>query len=220
MLFKNISTIMLIVVTMTVTACGNSEKQEAEYKSKYVHEVSDRNYKSDYFNIEIPLPESWYMLDFEQMNAVANVGQDIIVGENESLQKVMEASERNSYNLFGMFKYELGAAVPFNPNILSVAENLKLAPAVKTGKDYFFHTKQLLTQSGFGIDFDDAYYTRDIDGVTFDQMNLVMPEMGVQQSYYAARDGDFMFSIILTYSNDEEKAELEQALDKIKLNWK
>jgi hypothetical protein len=107
---------------------------------------------------------------------------------------------------------------------MGIAENIGLMTGAKTGKDYFFHAKKLIAQTGGNYEFSDDYRERVIGGVTFDvlDVNSSFNGVNIEQTYYAARHEGFFITFIETHGaeeTDESKAITSQILDSIKLDW-
>jgi len=181
--------------------------------------VENNKYTNSFFNIVVTLPEGWKVQSKEQMDNLAKKGEDLITGDNKDLKRAIKASEINTANLLGVFQYEVGAAVDYNPNFMMVAENLIHAPGVKSGSDYLFHVRKYLKQSQVQIDSLDNESTKVlINGQEFYYMNVVMNYLGykIKQSYYATIINDFALSAIISYVSDEQKLELEKIVNSMK----
>ena len=209
-------------IALLAINCGKSEKQTAEDKADAYAEASDENtLRSPKFGLTVRKPEGWHSLEYDDINDLMETGTDVATAGQDDLRAVVEASEKNSYTLFGIMQYENGAAVDENPNVMGVAENVRHAPGVKTGEDYFFHTKKLMAQANPNFVIEEGYKKRMIGGVQFDQMDLsVDVGAGVtNQSYYAAKYENFMVVIIQTYVSEEGKAATSGIIDTIELDW-
>ncbi len=205
-----------------VCGCGNNNDEATTEKAEaYASQADNNTLRSQKFGITINKPEGWHALGFEELNTLVDVGGDISTAGNDELNAVVEASMKNTYSLFAVSQYETGAPVEENPSVFAMAENISHAPGIKRGKDYFFHAKKLMGQANPNYVFEEGYQTRMIDGVTFDQMDLTIEMVGAsaKQSYYAAKHGDFIISIIQTYMTDEGEAMTSELIDTIKLDW-
>lgn len=212
---KFIGKVQKLFLVLLIVGCSPTAEQE----NVFVTTTDDRIYTSDFFALEVAKPEGWVALDEDTTNDLMNIGTDMVSYGNDDLKRALKASEKQSVSVFSFFKYEVGAPVDSNPNVISVGENVKFVPGVKTGKDYFFHVKKLFAQTGMDVKYLGDYKSRVIGGVIFDQLDTEMSFAGAQiyQSYYAARRGGHILGIIQTYSNDAEKAETDVIIDSIKL---
>ncbi len=203
-------------------SCGKSEEKVAEEKAvSFAAQGDDRKLRSSKFGITVTPPEGWHTMDFDQLNNLVDTGTDVVTAGQDDLRAMIEASEKNSYNLFAILQYESGAPVDENPNVMGMAENISAAPGVKRGKDYFFHAKKIMAQGNPTFVFEEGYKTRMIGGVEFDQMDLTMEIVGIsaKQSYYAAKYENFIVTVVQTYMSDEGKEATSGIIDTIELDW-
>jgi len=139
-----------------------------------------------------------------------------VAGDDENLKAIVKASDVNTANLLGVFQHEYGSAVQFNPNFLVVAENVKAAPGMRTGSDYLFQSRRLLTQSQFQYDrIDETFEKETINGTDFYKMKAEVSLMGItiRQIYYSTILKDFSFNVIISYSSDEQKDALLKVIN-------
>lgn len=181
--------------------------------------VKDDKYTNSFFNLELLLPSDWVVQSNEQIDKMAELGKELIAGEDKNMKAIIKASEINSANLLAVFQYEVGATVTYNPSFAMVAENLKGSPGIKTGGDYLFHVKNLLKQSQVQYSFvDDEFINEVIAKKDFYIMNLVVSYKGVdiKQRYYSTVQNGFCISAIISFVDDAQKNELEKVINSIK----
>ena len=100
-----------------------------------------------------------------------------------------------------------------------VAENLKLAPGIKTGSDYLFHTRKLLKQTQMQYNNIDGDFEKVmIDNQEFYKMNLDINHMGlnIKQSYYSTILNGFSVNAVISFVNEAQKDELDKIVYSIK----
>ena len=176
-------------------------------------------YKNEFFNLEVRYPQEWVVQSKEQVDALREKGGDIVAGDNESLKRAVKASEVNSAYLLTVFKYEVGAPVEFNPSFMVMAENTKMVPGIKDGKDYLFHAKKLLEQTQLGYTISDDFYHKKIGSKEFYVMeaSLSAGGMSVQQEYMVTVLNGFSLAFVASYGNEEQKNELYSIIEKVSL---
>ena len=105
----------------------------------------------------------------------------------------------------------------FNSSFIILSENLGGMP-IKKGSDYLAHAKEIMQQSNMSYQFAPDYSTEKIGNKEFDRMDVSLNGQAekVQQSYYSVIDRDFALSIIISYGDDQQKAELKNIINKIK----
>ncbi len=195
--------LFVILAAAVFSSCGQAKVKNFDYGH-----VENGKYINSYFNFEVTLPGDWVVQSKEATQKIADMGKDLVTGEDKKLKAMVKASEINTANLLAVFRYEVGAAVDYNPSFLLVAENLQNAPGVQTGGDYLFHTRKFLQQSQIQYDhIDDEFSKEVINGQEYYIMNLAMNYAGltIYQTYYSTIKDRFCISAAISYTNQEEK---------------
>ncbi len=203
-----LSLLLLIICTMS---CSQGQKSKDFDYGK----IEDNVYSNAFFNFKIDIPTTWSIQNKEQINNLIEKGKKIVAGDNENLKKVLEASEINSAYLLTIFKHELGSPVDYNPSLMIIAENLKLSPGIKTGGDYLFHTRKILQQTTINYHtIDDDFKQVDLNNQEFYQMNAhaTLGGIALTQRYYSTIKNGFSINVVISFANDEQRAELEEIL--------
>ncbi len=191
--------------------------ENAKLKGFDYGKTIDGKYINSYFGLEITLPENWIVQSNEQSEQLQKKGKDLVVGDNQNLKAIIDASEINSANLLYAFQYEVGSAVEYNPGITIVAENIKDFPGIKSGSEYLFHTKRLLQQTKLQTQIDKESTLEAIDKQEFYTMNCAIDYMGItiQQKYYSTIIKGFALSFIISYTTEDQKSELLNSIHSI-----
>ncbi|MCX6237351.1 MAG: hypothetical protein NTY07_07300 [Bacteroidia bacterium] len=205
-----------LVYISTLLGCSNSDKPiDFDYGK-----IENNKYINNYFGCEISIPKEWVIQTKEQMDKLSKKGSDLLAGDNSNTKALLKASEVKTANLLGVFKYERGAAVDFNPNFMIIAENISDYPGIKSGRDYLFQTRKLLDQSQFKYDFLDSVFKKEkINNIEFYSMNAFVKNMNteIKQIYFSTIIKGFSFDIILTYNNELQKQELISVIKTLKI---
>jgi hypothetical protein len=182
--------------------------------------VVHNKYINSFFEMEMELYPDWIIQTKEQTEQIAELGKDLLAGDNKNLEAIIEASEVNTANLLAVFKYEQGSPVEFNPSVMVVAENLQNFPGIKSGRDYLFQTKKLLQQSQLKYEYHDKEFRKEtINNQGFYLMNLSINfGLEIHQTYYSTIKNGFSISVIITYSDDLQKNELENLIKTIRFH--
>lgn len=202
-----IVTLVFVFALFLITSC----KVENTPDNFDYGKVEEGKYVNSYFDLEMTLPSDWSVQTQEQMENITKVGKDLVAGEDENMKAIVKASDVNTANLLAVFQYEYGSAVEFNPNFMVIAENIKRAPGIRSGKDYLFQSRKLLTQSQFQYDrIDEDFEKEIIDGTEFYKMKTEVNVMGinVRQVYYSTILKDFSFNVIISFSSDAQREDL------------
>lgn len=203
----------ILIIVLFYNCASNGKPDNFDYGS-----VTDNVYSNQFFKCNIKLPENWIIQSKEQTERLADMGKDLVVGENRKLESVIKASEINIANLLTVFQYELGSAVEYNPNITIVAENVTNASGIKKGSDYLFHSRRLLKQGQFQYDYlSEDFEDEMINGVEFYKMDAHMNYMGleIKQIYYSTIKRGFSFVVIVSYVNNGQKKVLLESVNSL-----
>lgn len=208
-----------VLITLLLVASISFSQTTRVTNSFDYGKVKDDVYKNTFFNFQIDIPEGWFVQSKQQTEMLVEAGKELVAGDNENLKAVIKASEINSAFLLTVFKHELGSAVTYNPSFMIIAENLKLAPGVKQGSDYLFHTRNLLKQSQIQYsNIDEVFLKVTMDDREFYKMNLDLNHMGlvIKQGYYSTVLNGFALSVVISYVTETEKSELLNTLNTLK----
>jgi hypothetical protein len=177
------------------------------------------SYKNDYFNMEVLFNPNWIVQDKQFMNNIMERGSDLVTGDNKNLKSLFKASQVNTAYLLAVFKNEVGAAVESNPSFILVAENTKNLPGIKNGKDYLFHAEKLMKQTQMPYSFEREVFEKKIGNSLFYVLEAGLDYMGeiISQEYISTVKNGFTLSFIITYSNEEEKNELYEVINNVKI---
>ena len=114
----------------------------------------------------------------------------------------------------------MGPPVPYNPTITCVAEGVSHLPGIKTGGDYLFHAKRLLEAGQMKFTFPREVYTETLAGVEFHVLTAelaLLPTNLMKQEYFATIRKGYTLLLIISYSTEEEKAQVRDILDTLRL---
>lgn len=177
------------------------------------------SYKNDYFNMEVLFNPNWIVQDKQYMNNIMERGSDLVTGDNKNLKSLFKASQVNTAYLLAVFKHEVGAAVEFNPNFMLLAENTKNLPGIKNGKDYLFHAEKLMKQTQMAYSFEREVFEKKIGNSLFYVLETRLDHIGeiISQEYISTVKNGFTLSFIITYSTEEEKNELYEVINNVKI---
>jgi len=135
---KQTSLLLILPIAMIMVVAGCSEQSSDEIDFGTIkHSV----YQNEYFGLSVPLPPEWIAQDQNARRKLQESGGTMLAGDNKDLQAAVKASEMTTVNLLTVFKHPLDKPVPFNPNIICVAERVDHIPEIKKGTDYLMHTK-------------------------------------------------------------------------------
>ena len=202
--------LFIISACLLLSACDSVAEPDIDYG-----EIKDGLYTNNYFKMSIQLPSDWSIQSQAEQKKLMKSGTELLSGDNQKLKSALKASQKQSVNMFSVFRYEQGAPVDFNPSIISVAEKVSHMPGVKKGADYLFHVKKVLNAGQLKYDFSGEIYSKELSGVSFDVMPSVisMAGMTIKQEYYAAIMNDYALGFILSYTTDADGKALNNIIN-------
>ena len=152
------------------------------------------------------------------MNNIMEYGTELMTSHDENMKTLVKASMVNVASLLCLFEDEVGASPDFNASFMMVSENLNMFPGIKTGSDYLAQAKKILQQTPIQYSFDKEIYKHTVGNLEFDVLVTEANVMGTEmtQEYFATIKKGFCLSLIVSYSNDDEKEKVYAILNEIK----
>lgn len=209
--------VIYLFIATVLLSCAGEEKQLP--KNFDFGETGNGSYTNDYFDMEVSFDPNWVVQNQQEMNNLVERGSDIITGDDENLKSMLKASQVNTAYLLAVFKHEVGAAVEYNPSLMLIAENTKNFPGIRTGKDYLFHARSALEQTQMAYSFEKEVFERTIGDTPFHVMETNLDFMGktITQEYISTVNRGFSLSFVISYTTEEEKNELHDIINKVKI---
>lgn len=207
--------LILSFTILTLFACKTEQRmpENFDYGS-----IENGVYANDYFQMHFPFDDSWDVQSQDEVENIQDLGQDIITDEN--IKRAIKASEINTANLFVAYVYEFGSTMDYNPSLMIVAENIKMFPQVKRGRDYLIEAQKILNGTSLNYSYDMILEPKVINGKSFDVMNATGSYLGneFKQKYMSTVTDGFCLSIIISYDTDNQRELLEKALEQMTFN--
>lgn len=228
----------LVVFSLTLVACdkavnsNNSKDSKSQVEpiktaiepkkdaSPITVSTDEKTYTNEFFQLTVQKPEGWYAQTQEEAVATQRQGGKMLAGNDKNLKAMMDAAEDTTTQVFGFFEVPLGTPGKLNPNVLSAAENIKVAPGIKTGCDYIAATKEIIKKSQMNYQFDEKCETKTVNGTEFGVVNakLTVGDQVVKQRYYSVIRGRHAISVIQTYFDAESEAKVNKVVESLKFN--
>lgn len=204
--------IIISVSLMLIMGCGKKAGEKIDAGS-----FEGSVYSNRYFGMTATMPSGWSIQDQKVQKQIMDTGSKVVAGDDKHLQSVIKESEKQTVNLFAVFRHPIGSPVRFNTNIISVAERVSHISAIKNGKDYLANVKKLLESTSIRVSYPSEMSTENIGGHDFDVMHVKMGIAGnsVYQDYYVLIKKGYALAFITSFSNNEEKAILQDFLDTV-----
>lgn len=205
----------LLFFTVVLSIAGACKQQP---KSFDYGKIDNGVYTNNYFDFEIPVPRDWAVQNKEQVEQLQKTGEELVSEGNKELGAKIKAADVRTAILLTVFKNKTDSVTEkFNSSFIILSENLGGMP-IKKGSEYLSHSKEIMQQSNMSYQFAPSYASEKIGNRDFDRMDLSLGGQtpNVHQSYYSLIDRDFALSIIISYEDEEQKAQLKKIINKIK----
>lgn len=204
--------VLVMVWIVLFAGCRKRASDEIDFGA-----VENSTYRNDYFGLSVKLPSEWSVQDKETQQKLMDLGRKMVEGDDKNLKAVIKASEMQTVNLFAAFKHPIGTPVPYNPNIMCLAERVSHMPGIKRGKDYHFHSKRLLELSQVEVSFPKEVSTEELGGHDFDVMYVesLITGMTIRQKHYATIMKGYALVFAVSFTNGEEESTLDNVLSSV-----
>lgn len=214
-LTKRVLLPVLVLLIPVLLGCTKKATKEIDFGM-----FDGNSYHNDYFDMTINLPGEWSVQDSESTRRLKETGQKMLAGDDKQLKAIVKASDLLSVTLFVVFEHPLGTPVPFNLNVIGVAEKVSHLPGLKGGQDYLYHARKLLESAQVNYSFPKEPFSKTLGGKTFDAMytETVMHGLTVKQEYYATIMKGYALSFIITFTDETGRTTLLNVLETLKFN--
>lgn len=102
---------LILLLTIHFLGCTTQkEPNDFDYGK-----IEGNKYINSYFDFEITIPTKWIVQSSEQYDKLAEIGKDLMAGDDTKMKTIIEASQVNTANLLAVYQYEQSATVEYNP---------------------------------------------------------------------------------------------------------
>jgi len=221
---KWLSTALLLFMTLMLSSCeqaGSSTPPGVGKNTRVANDVQGEwhganNYKNQHFDIQITIPEDWHLEKGLNQEA-AEIGTDLIAGEDSTKKRMMEAAMKNTQTPFMAYRYPPGTPGKPNPNVICMIEKVSHLPGIKTAADYLLVMEDTMKGSQVDITFEGEPQPTKLGGLQFTQRNQTI-DMGfaqVRQRTYARKTGDYVMVFTATILSEADNEVVDELIDTI-----
>jgi hypothetical protein len=182
--------------------------------------LTGHKYTNDYFKLTVDLPEQWYVQSQEEAEQLQQVGSQVATGKgsNPNLKKAMAAAQAKTLTLVAAFQQKPGTPIPFNANVMVLAERVNHMPGIRSGADYCEQLKKALSMTALKYVFEPVEPGHKIGSMSAYCLPLHANFGGIEvkQRCYATRYKDYALAVILSYATDEQRKITEGIVANIK----
>lgn len=208
---------LLFIALIALTGCNEYKDRPVAVKEiegfDFGH-VRNNTYTNTFFNIKMDVPNGWLVQDEKQKEELMKHGREASLSNDQKKNVAIKASEITTANLFTAFCREPGT-VAFNHSLIIIAENIGQYSMNITPEIYLENANKMLRSSQMEIiQIDNSFRKKELNGMEYYEMGLVnfVENMNVRQTYLITIDKGFVFGFIYSYTDDEQKKELEKAI--------
>lgn len=171
-------------------------------------------YVNKYLGMQITKPADWYAQSAEEMIMLQNRGKDALAGDDKAFKAMLESSMESNLPVFGFFRYPPGTPGKLNQSVMSAAENIKLYPGIKSGCDYLFHAKQIISKGQIPYTFTEGCQETMFGKQKMGYIDATADIGGrkIMQRYYSTIIGNHAVSVIETYFDEDSKRSVNQVV--------
>ena len=185
-----------------ILGCGNTASKKTPDNASINGDV----YSNAFFAFSWRIPKGWSVADREQFEATQQTGRQMLSGGDKKVESVLRASEKNTYQLLMTSERPLGAPVEVNPSVIIMAEKVTHMPGIKTGEDYLFHAKKLLSMGQMPVTIAKDVRACEIGGRPFHRLDVTLsvPTGKLEQAYLAAIIDGYALAFIVSDSTVQD----------------
>lgn len=200
--------ILFATLLLLAGGAGAAEPSALTQSEDGVHFVNAR------FAVHVRKPDAWYAQNIEEQLLLQQHGKNIMAGEDNNLKAVLDAALANVVPIFSFFALPPGTPGKLNPNVISMAENIKLYPGITSGCDYLHMIERTLALGKVHYEFDGDCQKRKLGTTSFDYIDtrFVIGTITAHQRYFAAVKDGYALSLIETYFDADSERETEKVV--------
>lgn len=168
-------------------------------------DIDGKVYRNSFFDLSLPVPDGWHPLSADTVERIRKTGEATL-SANPMLAAAAKASRSTTHFLVSFSESPFGGAVPFNPVIMLIAEDVRAVPGIRTGSDYIFHLSRSLAATNMYVSLGEAYKL-ELGGKPFAGHNFE-PTNGGIQAYLATVEKDFAISFLLIAQDEAQLSQM------------
>lgn len=220
---KKYKVLMIALAFIVILAsCGN---EEAEQEKLGWGVTENGTYKNEFFDFGIDISPEYVFLtpqEIVDMHFIPVESEEGGNSEPADISEIEDLSQEALVHYVYAIKYGQDEDVEFNPYINIFSENMSYAETTYSKEDYvrsnMEYTKMIFEDAG--VDIEVAPVEKPwIGGRQFAKgsMEIGYEDFTMHQDMYVIMKGKYALVILIGYSDDDEKAELEGFVDTIRI---
>jgi len=209
--------ILLLSLLILFVSCSKTDTKTNVPLEVHGNWTSERGYANSYFDVEIEIPETWY-LQKGKPERLSEDASEFLAGEDKNLKSSIKSAVDETFSPFWAYRHPPGTPGKTNPNVTFLIENVMHLPGVQTGGDYLLLLEDTLKLSNKEIVFtgtpqqivlaDSEYFST--------ETKIPMGEITITTQYFAKKKGEYILLIATNYISGMDEVTLAEAFDSIK----
>lgn len=207
------SVFVIVLAALVSIACTESGSD-----SPVTVNSSGNTYVNGFFGMTVEKPADWYAQSAEEAILLQQQGNRMLAGDDKNMKAMIDAALETSLPLFGFFEFPPGTPGKMNPNVLSVAENIKMYPGITEPCDYVNAVKEILARGQLNYEFGSECQNTTVGGKRAGYLDatLKVADFTVSQRYHALLTDGYAVSVIQTYTDDQSRQNVENVLSSLR----
>lgn len=177
-------------------------------------------YINRFLGIRYQAPAGWSPHGEETKKEIMAVGKSLVDQKTPGGKAIADRAEERAHQLLTLFQYPLGTPDVENQLVQILAEDIRFAPGIKSGKEYLLNVQQVLKTMKTMPEFDKEPREVTYSGRIMHRMDIAtkMPTKTIYQSMVAVVLKGYAVSFAFTSFSPEGRENLLKTLDTLRID--
>jgi hypothetical protein len=178
---------------------------------------SEDVYANHFFGIRYQAPAGWTAHGEETKKEIMAVGKSLVDQNTTSGKVVAARTEERTHQLLTLFQYPLGTPGVENQLVQIMAEDVRFAPGIKSGREYLLNVQRVLKLMKAMPEFDEEPKSVTYGGKSLYRMDITtkMPSRTIYQSMIATVLKGYAVSFAFTSYSAEGRDNLVKTIESL-----
>ncbi len=198
-------------------AAGESKSQDdstAFDPGTFSHDV----YTNHFWGFRYEAPHGWTAHGDETKKEIMAVGKSLVDQKTLTGKVAVNRSDERTRQLLTLFQYPLGTPEVENQLVQILAEDVRFAPGIRSGRDYLLNAQRVLKTMKTNPEFDEEPKEVTYGGQTMYRMNITtkLPTKIIYQSMIATMSKGYGLTFAFMSFSPEGRDKLVKTLDSLR----
>jgi hypothetical protein len=174
-------------------------------------------YSNEFFDFSLTIPEKWVIQNFEQYNRLEEEGKAALKKSDSTIGNNVNSTNSNIINLLTLFEFHPGSVETFNASFILMAERLPENLSKMDEKAYLLLTQKQLEKTGLYKPIGTKGAKVKFGNAEFYALKVLSSQEGgeMYQEFYTNIQKGYALVIIISYSNESQRSQLQTILSSI-----